>query len=119
MQFVLLASLWWLEEQASGPPSQARLADQAGTDSMMTSQVLRKLETRGLLERSPDPDDSRARRLHLTAAGRDLVALALADVERADADYFAPLADGQEAFLEALAVLATEPPENRTAADDG
>jgi DNA-binding MarR family transcriptional regulator len=114
VQFVLLASLRWLEEQESGPPSQARLAEQAGTDPMMTSQVLRKLETRGLLERTPDPGDSRARRLHLTEAGHNLVALALADVECADADYFAPLAHRQEAFLDALAALATETPANRT-----
>jgi DNA-binding MarR family transcriptional regulator len=114
VQFVLLASLWWLEEQESGPPSQARLAEQAGTDPMMTSQVLRKLEARGLLERTLHPVDSRARRLHLTDAGQHLVALALLDVERADADYFAPLADKQEAFLEALAALATESSANRT-----
>ena len=114
MQFVLLASLWWLEEQESGPPSQARLAEQAGTDAMMTSQVVRKLETRGLLERTPDPSDSRARWLRLTESGHDLVALALADVERADADYFAPLADRQDAFLYALAALANESSANRT-----
>ena len=40
---------------------------------MMTSQVTRKLEARGLLERALDPADSRARRLHLTAAGRAVV----------------------------------------------
>jgi DNA-binding MarR family transcriptional regulator len=114
VQFVLLASLWRLEEQESGPPSQARLAEQAGTDPMMTSQVLRKLEARGLLERPPDPVDSRARRLHLTEAGHNLVARALAGVERADADYFAQLAGRQEAFLEALTALATETPANRT-----
>jgi DNA-binding MarR family transcriptional regulator len=106
---VLLASLWWLEEHEPEPPTQARLAEQAGTDSMMTSQVLRKLETRGLLERTSHPSDTRARRLHLTPAGRDLLARALADVERADADYFAPLADRQEAFLDALAALAATP----------
>jgi hypothetical protein len=42
------------------------------------------------------------------------VALALADVECADADYFAPFAHRQEAFLDALAALATETPANRT-----
>jgi DNA-binding MarR family transcriptional regulator len=109
VQFVLLASLWWLEDHEPEPPTQAKLAKQAGTDPMMTSQVLRKLEVRGLLERAPDPDDTRARRLHLTPAGRDLIARALADVERADADYFAPLAHRHEAFLEALAALTAAP----------
>jgi DNA-binding MarR family transcriptional regulator len=105
VQFVLMASLWWIEDHDREPPTQAKLAEQAGTDPMMTSQVLRKLETRGLLERAPDPNDTRARRLHLTAAGPELIAAALVDVERADSDYFAPLADRHEAFLEALAAL--------------
>jgi DNA-binding MarR family transcriptional regulator len=60
MQFVLLASLWWLADHEDRPPTQARLAQQAGTDPMMTSQVIRKLEARGLLERALDPTDSRA-----------------------------------------------------------
>jgi DNA-binding MarR family transcriptional regulator len=106
VQFVLLASLWWLADNEPDTPTQARLAEQAGTDPMMTSQVLRKLEARGLLERVPDPRDARARRLELTAAGRKLVAQALADVERADTEYFAPLAARHEPFLDALAVLA-------------
>jgi DNA-binding MarR family transcriptional regulator len=54
----LLASLWWMQEHG-GPPTQAQLAGQAGTDLMMTSQVLRRLEGRGLLARDPDPGDSR------------------------------------------------------------
>jgi DNA-binding MarR family transcriptional regulator len=105
VQFVLLASLWWLEDHEPQPPTQARLAEQASTDSMMTSQVLRKLEGRRLLKRVPHPTDSRARRLQLTSTGRDLVARALADVEAADSDYFAPLGRRHEAFLDALAAL--------------
>jgi DNA-binding MarR family transcriptional regulator len=105
VQFVVLASLWWLQDHADWRPTQARLAQQAGTDPMMTSQVIRKLETRGLLARAPDPEDSRARQLRLTPAGRVLVASALADVEAADASYFAPIDDGRDAFLEALGAL--------------
>jgi MarR family transcriptional regulator, organic hydroperoxide resistance regulator len=59
---------------------------------MMTSQVSRKLETRGLLERAPDPTDSRAPLLRLTTAGRAVVTRVLADVEAADKEYFAALA---------------------------
>jgi DNA-binding MarR family transcriptional regulator len=53
VQFVLLASLTWLD--ASGPVTQKQLADHAVTDPMMTSQVLRALERRGLMERRPHP----------------------------------------------------------------
>ena len=61
VQFVLLASLWWLVDHDDHSLTQAQLAQQAGTDPMMTSQVTRKLETRGLPERAQDPTDSRAR----------------------------------------------------------
>jgi DNA-binding MarR family transcriptional regulator len=105
VQFVLLASLWWLEGHEDQPPTQARLAQQAGTDPMMTSQVTRKLEARGLLERELDPADSRSRQLRLTATGRALVGRALSDVEAADDDYFAALGNRRNAFLEALGAL--------------
>ena len=72
---------------------------------MMTSQVIRKLEERKLLERALDPADSRARQLRLTAAGRVLVARALADVEATDDDYFASLGSRRGAFVEALRAL--------------
>lgn len=104
VQFVLLASLWWLESH-SGAPSQQRLAEQAGTDPMMTSQVLRKLADRELVERSVDPADSRARLLALTAAGRELVGRAMKDVEDADREYFSALADDQQSFVRGLTRL--------------
>jgi DNA-binding MarR family transcriptional regulator len=72
---------------------------------MMTSQVTRKLETRGLLERALDPTDSRARRLHLTAPGRALVSRALADVEAADEEYFSAIGRERDAFVRALRTL--------------
>jgi DNA-binding MarR family transcriptional regulator len=105
VQFVLLTSLWWLADHEDRPPTQARLAQHAGTDPMMTSQVTRKLEARGLLERALDPADSRARRLHLTAAGRAVVAQALKDVEAADEDYFAALGRQRDPFVRALGTL--------------
>jgi DNA-binding MarR family transcriptional regulator len=104
VQFVLLASLWWLAGH-SGEPSQQRLAEHAGTDPMMTSQVLRKLEDRGFVTRSVDPSDSRARLLALTAEGKALVARAVKDVEDADQAYFAGLGEEQQAFVRGLTRL--------------
>ena len=105
VQFVLLASLWWLSEHADAPPTQRELADQAGTDPMMTSQVLRKLEARALVTREPDERDTRARRLRLTPAGARILTGALADVEAADTAYFGALGSGQAAFTRALGTL--------------
>ncbi|MDB4947957.1 MAG: transcriptional regulator SlyA [Gemmatimonadetes bacterium] len=88
VQFVLLASIGWMEH-AGGAPTQAALARHARTDAMMTSQVLRALETRGLVTRTPAPHDARVRLLALTDAGRTLVARALPRVEAADVAFFA------------------------------
>lgn len=87
VQFVLLASTWWLCEH-DGPPRQRDLADHAGTDPMMTSQVARTLVSKGLLVREADPDDGRAWRLRPTKAGAALARGALASVEDADSAYF-------------------------------
>jgi MarR family transcriptional regulator for hemolysin len=46
--------------------SQAALATLIETDQMTTSKILRLLETRGLIERLPDPSDSRAKIVRTT-----------------------------------------------------
>jgi DNA-binding MarR family transcriptional regulator len=88
VQFVLLASTWWLCENG-GPPRQRDLADHAGTDPMMTSQVVRTLESKGFLVREADPADGRAWRLRPTRTGSALARRAVAAVEDADSAYFA------------------------------
>ena len=92
-QFVLLASTWWLAEH-DGPPRQRDLAEHAGTDPMMTSQVVRTLEGKGLLARDVDHEDRRAWRLRLTPEGAALAMKAVRAVEDADAAYFAQLPAG-------------------------
>jgi DNA-binding MarR family transcriptional regulator len=104
VQFVLLASLWWLSDVRRESPSQRRLAEFAGTDEMMTSQVVRALDARGLVDRAADPQDARARRLKVTARGAELARTAVAAVEAADRDFFAP-AGNVERVLEILQAL--------------
>jgi DNA-binding MarR family transcriptional regulator len=89
VQFVLLACAWWLNDQGH-TPNQLTLAAQAGIDVKMTSQVLRRLEAKGLLERRTDPQDTRARTLHITAPGSALARKAIAAVEQADDTFFGP-----------------------------
>ncbi len=90
VQFVLLASVWWLSDQAGShlPPSQRAVARHADVDVMMTSQVLRALERRGLLIRASDPADARVKRLTMTRDGRRLAERAVTLVEEADAEFF-------------------------------
>ena len=54
--------------------SQVELAGCIDTDPMTLSGILDRLEKRGLIERSPDPNDSRAKRSVATPAGQQLVA---------------------------------------------
>jgi DNA-binding MarR family transcriptional regulator len=105
VQFVLLASAWWLGEH-EGAPQQQRLAEHAGTDVKMTSQVLKTLVAKGLVERRADAEDARAKRVHVTAAGRELAPRAMTAVEAADRDFFAvaPSAD----VLRVLRALAED-----------
>uniref|UniRef100_A0AAU2K404 MarR family transcriptional regulator n=1 Tax=Streptomyces sp. NBC_00049 TaxID=2903617 RepID=A0AAU2K404_9ACTN len=91
VQFVLLACTWWFNGQGEHP-NQQTLARQAGTDVKMTSQVLRTLESKGLIAREVDPADTRAKRLRVTEAGADLAPRAIEAVERADARFFEPVA---------------------------
>lgn len=104
VQFVLLASLTWMNR--AEPISQRDLAAHAGTDVMMTSQVLRALEVKGYVTRTPHPTDGRAIILAPTAAGIELANRANADVEAADREYFAVLgAQEQAEFIRSLAAL--------------
>lgn len=53
--------------------SQVALATAIDTDPMTLSGILDRLERRGLIERYPDPNDSRAKLARLTRSGRHLV----------------------------------------------
>jgi DNA-binding MarR family transcriptional regulator len=88
VQFVLLACTYWLTEQGHRP-NQQQVATQAGTDVKMTSQVLRRLETRRLIARRTDEGDCRAKTLSMTRRGRALAIEAITVVEHADAAFFA------------------------------
>lgn len=105
VQFVLLATL------AAAQPSeltQRELANSAVMDVMMTSQVVRALEDKGLVRRSPHPSDRRAMVISPTAAGTALVNDANAAVEGADEAFFAGLgADGVSEFTSLLADLSS------------
>lgn len=96
-QFVLLAGLGWLQKEKE-PVSQVRLAEEARTDPMMTSQVLRTLEAKGLLTRSLHPDDSRAKEIKLTSYGKEMLISALSAVQKIDEEYFGVLGENRKAF---------------------
>jgi DNA-binding MarR family transcriptional regulator len=107
VQFVLLTSTGWLGEHEE-TPTQQRIAEHANVDTMMTSQVLRRLAARQLISRELDDKDARARRILLTATGREVLTGAQADVDLADAAFFAALGPDAAMFQGCLSLLRGE-----------
>jgi len=104
VQLVLLAGLQ--DRIAAGDKvSQAGLAQSLGADVMMTSQVLRTLESGGLVRRDRDPRDTRARTLALTEAGGAKLKTALPMLEAVDTDFFSVLGHKEDRFAKSLRKL--------------
>jgi DNA-binding MarR family transcriptional regulator len=82
----------------------------------MTSEVLRKLEAKGLIVRTVDAADTRAKKLRVTGRGAELAIQAIAVVEAADAAFFQVAAD-PAALLAMLRPLASDPQDSGTRLD--
>jgi DNA-binding MarR family transcriptional regulator len=98
VQFVLLACLTWSDHD--GSITQKQLAGRAQTDVMMTSQVIRTLERKGLIARWPNPQDRRAMTLRPTEKGIELVNRAIKVVEAVDRDFFNTLDLDRPSFIQ-------------------
>jgi DNA-binding MarR family transcriptional regulator len=85
-QFLVMMALYRQNRHDWPPLTQAEVSTRLGMDANTTSQIARALERRGLLTRSPHPDDARARALALTDLGitrsRDASAAARAHNDR-------------------------------------
>jgi DNA-binding MarR family transcriptional regulator len=82
---------------------QRRLAEAIGIDRNSASQLVEGLERRGLIARDVDPQDRRARVLHLTGQGRTLRDRVRPRMLEANARVLEPLASWEaEAFLALL-----------------
>lgn len=87
VQCALLAGIGFLEDRKE-TVNQAALSKHVGADVMMTSQVIRTLETKGLVQRERGISDPRAFSLSLTEKGRGLAREALKIVEQVDGRFF-------------------------------
>jgi len=103
-QFVLLASVTWLADDKK-PLTQVEVANHAKMDVMMTSNVLRTLEEKGLVKRNPHPTDTRAKSLAVTNKGRELAGQAVSVVENIDNTFFGKLGSGMTSFNQQLLAL--------------
>ena len=89
--------------------TQLALAQAIGYDKTRLIALLDGLEQDGLLIREPDPDDRRAKRVRLSAAGAQIHNAARADIRSMEAKLLAELgAADQTALLNAIQHLAGE-----------
>lgn len=86
-QFRLLVAVGWLNARGGGV-RQSDVAQHANADAVMTSEVLRALESRGLVARTAHPTDGRARAITLTESGGALVDRAIRLVDVVEAKFF-------------------------------
>jgi DNA-binding MarR family transcriptional regulator len=93
--------------------SQARLAAHTGRDTTRLIPILDRLETRGLLRRTPDPADRRNRIVALTDAGSELVTACQGAIRQLEARLLTELPDAERvefiAALERVADLVAGP----------
>jgi MarR family transcriptional regulator, organic hydroperoxide resistance regulator len=111
-QYSLVSSLLSMQERGLRP-SQRELADHTGLEPLYVSKLARALEADGLIERAPDPADSRAVRLSLTTEGHAATLQAITVVRRLVDQLMAPIGGlmGQrtQALVRELSVLLDAP----------
>jgi DNA-binding MarR family transcriptional regulator len=93
--------------QASPGLDQASLARALGFDKVTVLRVLRGLETRGFIVRTPAAINRRSLAISLSVAGRTLLLQAQEPVERAYQRLMAPLNDDQKVQLISLLQILT------------
>ena len=86
-QFRLLVAATWLSARHAAV-RQSDIAAQANADPVMTSEVLRTLESRGFVLRGPHPTDRRAHAVTVTEAGGRLADRAARLVEVVENRFF-------------------------------
>lgn len=107
VQFVLLACLVYA--QSDEGLTQIQVAKRAQTDPMMTSQVVRKLEAKGLVQRTSSTQDKRAFNLQATPQGTELMNRAIVAVEGVDDEFFDAIRTDMPDFIAMMRKLVWTP----------
>jgi DNA-binding MarR family transcriptional regulator len=102
-QYIVLCEL-----ARAAAPSQLVLARRIGYDKTRLIAVIDELSERGLIRRTPDPADRRARCIALTDRGAELLAATRTRIRAMECDLLGSFTEREQAILrEILAHLAT------------
>lgn len=88
LEFCVLSGVRYLTEVDGAAPTQVAIAGYFNVNVMTISQLVRRLEERGLLLRRRHASDTRARALFLSPKGRSLLGEAFALAERSHETFF-------------------------------
>ncbi|SRR5579883_304687 len=86
-QFVILAVTLWFQNK-SQEVTQTLIIRQSKLDKMTVSKALKQLAANGLVKRAEHEEDTRAKSVHLTKKGKELIAKLVPIVEKIDEDFF-------------------------------
>lgn len=99
--FVILASLFWFKEQDI-VVTQTIIIEHSKLDKMTVSKSLKSLEKTGLVERSENEFDTRAKTIVLTEKGVGLALKSVKIVEKIDGQFFSSLDNEEQRVLNGL-----------------
>lgn len=94
-QFILLSITQFLSRRHDHI-TQTLISEYSGMDMMMISQVARRMQEKGFINRLPHPNDSRAKVLALSDLGKQQLLSAREKVSAAGEEYFSVLSDNQQ-----------------------
>jgi DNA-binding MarR family transcriptional regulator len=113
-QLAIMLALHQIEEA-----TQARISAATGVDRNTIAEILRRLETRGLVEKRPSSRDSRASEVVLSAAGLKTVKRLVPRVREVQEKILSPLPPVlRPVFLQCLRILAGIEPASSLAGSD-
>jgi DNA-binding MarR family transcriptional regulator len=107
VQFSILSSLIYLSKEKEHI-NQKQIAQHARIDIMMTSDVLKTLESKKLVIRYPNQEDRRSNSIKITEKGATLISKIFVQVYKADVKFFQILGDDIKSFTETMEKLIRE-----------
>ena len=103
-QFVVLANTYFLSAEKENV-TQMDIANQIGIDKMLTSNVLKALIKKELIQRKEHKTDTRAKVINITKSGKATLKNAVKKVEDFDKLFFSQLKNGNSFNSELIKLL--------------
>ena len=86
-QYVILAVIFHLDKSGE-KTTQKNISNISMIDTMTISKTVRLMQTKKLIERTEDPQDSRAKIMKITITGMEILEKAIPAVESIDKNFF-------------------------------